>query len=107
MINNIIAGAGISVSSPYRQHVSVTGSVRWNGALHILEVMDQANWLPLYNSYDTTTVTMSQEYINAIEWARKKMLEEEKILALCEQHPGLKDLKEKYELMLVLTRATF
>jgi ADP-heptose:LPS heptosyltransferase len=67
-----------------------------------MEVMDGLNWLPIYNG--TATVELTPEVQMAITWTKRKMKEEAELLDLCKQHPGLLEAKEKFEIMLALTK---
>jgi hypothetical protein len=76
------------------------GNMRFNTATQNTEVFDGYNWLTL--STNNATVGLSSEAERAIEWAKDKMQEEQRLLELMEQHPGLKDLHEKLEIMKAL-----
>ena len=80
----------------------VTGVVRWYAPGSRLEVMNENTWIPLHGGQ--VTIHPDPELGSAMEWAKRKMAEEQQLKALCEKHPGLKDVKEKYEVMLALVR---
>ena len=109
MMNNIRAGLGLEVISPYQPQLDKTGVVRWNGVTHQLEVMSNDGynynnqWIPLTTPGEMQ-IGLSPAYENAVHWAMIKMHEENKLKELLDKHPGLKDLKEKYEVMLALVR---
>lgn len=46
-----------------------------------------------------SNVGLDQETANVIEWVKRKMEEEEKLDDLCEQHPGLKECRNAFEVM--------
>ena len=103
MINSIVGSHGISVmpgSSPY---VTQTGVVRWNGNRQQLEVMDHSNWIPLSNGA-SWMVSPDTNLNNVMNWAMIKMAEEQQLKVLMDKHPGLKDTKEKFDIMLALVR---
>ena len=64
--------------------------------------MSNDSWVPFNESCGSIMLDMST--LSAIEWVQKKMSEEAKLNELCQEHPGLKDLKEKYEIMLALVQ---
>jgi hypothetical protein len=54
-----------------------------------LEVYDGASWLPLQSSYPTIELDgVTQE---AIQWTRRKMEEEKRMLELARNHPTVAD----------------
>jgi len=110
MANNIKSGPGIEIlNSSYSPSVSHTGMVRWNGTTQLLEVMTNeptiynAQWVALSNGSELM-VSIDPTYRIAFDWAVKKMTEEAKLKDLLAKHPGLKNLKEKYEVMLALVQ---
>jgi len=103
MSNEPIGGFGILVSRGYQPYISQTGITRWNGANQRLEVMGNGNdWHTLDDSHPT--ISLSDDVMSSVLWVQKKIAEEDKISELCEKHVGLKDLKEKYEIMLALVQ---
>jgi hypothetical protein len=65
-----------------------------------LEVYDGSAWVQLANSY--ASVEMTPDAIAILSWGRDKMAEEARIKDLAEQHPGIKDLQQKLEIMIAL-----
>ena len=59
-------------------------------------------WQILSSSSANIGLTSDAEEI--LDWAKNKKLEEEKILAIIEKHPGIKDIKEKLDVMMALVR---
>lgn len=104
MIKNITAQQGLTIAgvSSSNNYVPQTGMVRWNGSTQQFDVMDQQNWIPLYQ----TDVSIGPDYglTNIMNWARIKMAEEDQLKVLMDKHPGLKDVKEKFDIMLALVR---
>ena len=93
MIRNITSGAGIHVSgsvynSPYIDSTrSSAGMVRYIG--NNLEVYDGSSWLPLQSSYPQIELDgVTQE---AIQWTRRQMEEEKRMLELARNHPAVAD----------------
>jgi hypothetical protein len=75
------------------------GMVRYNSSSQSLEVYDGNAWLGLSGSAD---VGLSPEAQQVMDWAYRKMKEDEQLEVLMEKHPGLKDLHEKFILMKAL-----
>lgn len=105
-MSKLFAGPGIDILTGYMPTLTATGVVRWNGTLQHLEVMTNngnsydTQWIPLPE--EELSITLAVTHEEALHWAMKKMNEENRIQKLLNQHPGLKDLKEKYEVMLAL-----
>ena len=85
---------GPSSANPFQ------GVMRINGTN--IEVFDGSTWLHCNTSYATTGLTDEAELL--LDWARKKRDEELRIKTLAEQHPGIKDLQEKLDMMLALVK---
>lgn len=105
MINNIFnSGPYVSVqnspgASPYvNPSQPMTGLVRYVG--NRLEVYDGSSWQQIGGG--SASVSLTGEAIEILDWAKKKKAEEKKLEELAEQHPGIKDLKEKLDLMVKL-----
>ena len=90
--------------SPYISPGSMSaGMVRYNNSSASLEVYDGNAWLTLSGSAD---VGLTPEAQATLDWAYKKMKEDEQLEELMNKHPGLKDLHEKFELMKALVTET-
>jgi len=93
MIRNITGGAGIQVSgsvynSPYIDSTrSSAGMVRYIG--NNLEVYDGSSWLPLQSSYPT--IELDGMTVEAVQWTRRQMEEEKRMLELAKTHPTVAD----------------
>jgi hypothetical protein len=103
-MTNIVGGPGpgIAVLPGSKPYITNTGVVRWNGSTQNLEVMNGNNWDVLYEP--VTTIEFDLETKMLLGWVKQRILEEKRIAEYCEKHPGLKDVKEKYEVMLALVR---
>ena len=66
------------------------GLIRING--NIMETFDGTRWIPMNTSY--ATVMLKPEYSIILDWAAKKMQEEQQMKVLAEQHPAIADLVE-------------
>ena len=75
------------------------GIVRYNTNMQQMEVYDGLSWHGI-NSH--VTIDLGWDSKQTIEWAHKKMQEEKRLQELMKQHPGLKDLHDKFEMMKVL-----
>ena len=86
---------------------SITGQVRWNGATKCFEVCDNNNssynggWIRIDN---TVQLTSDSQIQSVIEWAKKKMIEDEKIEKLAKEYPAVKDAKEKLDIIIKLVQ---
>ena len=101
-MNNMVGINGVEVmpgSSPY---VNESGVVRWNHLSRQLEVIGQNNWIPLNEGVTSIGLDVVSRAI--LEGLQEWHSEQKRIKDLCEQYPGLKDLKEKYEIMLALVQ---
>jgi hypothetical protein len=79
-----------------------SGVVWWDGNSQQLAVMHDSSKYNITSNNNSTQITLDPTMQAVMMWAQTKMMEEKKIKDLCEQHPGLKDCKERYEMMLVL-----
>ena len=103
MGNHGVVVSGGNTSLPYvNQNVSnpMQGMIRIWGT--DVQVFDGNSWMNLNTSY--ATVGMDHESQIILNWARHKMLEEQELQSLMEKHPGLKDAKDRFEIMLVLVK---
>ena len=78
-----------------------SGMVRYNSNLQQLEVNDGAVWLQLGQS---SSISLTQEAEQALQWAQRQLKREQELDALAAQHPGIKDLREKLEIMVALVK---
>jgi hypothetical protein len=108
MIKGLRGDQGITVSGgdtsvPYiNQNTTnpMTGMMRVWGS--DTQVFDGSSWLNMNSSY--ATVSLDPESQVLLDWARRKMLEEQELQSLMEKHPGLKDAKDRFEFMLALVK---
>ena len=93
MIRNITGGAGIQVSgsvynSPYVDSTRASaGMVRFIS--NNFEVYDGASWLPLQSGYPT--IELDGVTVEVIQWARRRMEEEKRMLELAKTHQTVAD----------------
>jgi hypothetical protein len=76
------------------------GNMRYNPNSHNMEVFDGNAWITMPSQY--ATVSLDHEAVGLLEWARAKRDEELQFKELLEQHPGVRDLKEKLDIMVAL-----
>lgn len=91
-------------ATPYVNNYSGTpgaGMVRYNTNLSCLEVTDGMNW---HQFRPGATIDLSADAQNALSWAYAKMQEERRLEDLMSQHPGLRDLHERFRVMLALVQ---
>lgn len=106
MIRGVNGGAHIIVSGghSYMPHISPgaqsAGMVRYNTNMDCLEVYDGTGWQPIGTAHPT--VELSPLARQAVDWAMRKQREEDELKALMEQHPGLRELHDKLEMMKIL-----
>jgi hypothetical protein len=93
MIRNITGGQGIQVSgsvynSPYIDSTRASaGMIRY--VSNNLEVYDGSSWLPLQSSYPT--IELDGMTVEVVQWARRRMEEEKRMLELAKKHPTVAD----------------
>ena len=93
MIRNITGGMGIHISgsvynAPYVDSTRASaGMVRFIS--NNFEVYDGSSWLPLQSSYPQVELDgITQE---AVQWTRRRMEEEKRMLELAKMHPTVAD----------------
>lgn len=106
MIKGITGNYGINVANqgglPYvNMNNASAGMVRYNGNTNNVEVYDGSSWLTLDTNYPT--ISLDSNVMGVIEWARRKRDEEEELLRLCKEHPGLQEAYERLQIMKALT----
>ena len=107
MIKGLTAGIGLSVSSnnvmPYVSPNTtnpITGMIRVWG--NDIQVFDGSCWLQCNTS--NAVVQLDDDTQSILNWGRRKMAEERDVELLIQKHPGLKDAKDRYEVMLALVK---
>lgn len=109
MITNISGGPGIVVQGGYANQIHMmssspgmpaSGELRYNN--NMVEVFDGSTWRQLNQSY--TNISLDIGMVEAIEWARKKMLEEKELEKLAKEYPILEDAMRDLEVIKTLVR---
>ena len=72
------------------------GNVRFNTSNQSMEVYDGNNWITLYSG--TTFLDLSYRTKEILQWAEKKMEEDQRLEEQCKQYPGLAKARDNYEL---------
>ena len=90
--------------SPMQPYISPgaqgAGQVRYNTNTHHMEVWDGVTWKEISNNY--VSVGLTGEAESLLDWVRTKREEDSRLQALMELYPGVRDLKEKLDLMIAL-----
>jgi hypothetical protein len=87
---------GVPPISPGAQSA---GLLRYNSNTNNIEVYNGLAWFGI----DTNaSIDLSSNAKETLTWAYNKMQEEKRLKDLMDQHPGLKDLHDKFEMMRVL-----
>ena len=108
MIKHLQGGPGISISGglsnlPYiNTSMLSSGQLRYNGSTQNIEVYDGNIWLNMSSS--APIVQLDARAIRVLDWAEKKMSEEEDLERRMKDHPGLKDAYEQFQVIDALTR---
>ena len=95
MIKSISAGPGLAVANgsqsyPYiNMNNASAGMVRYNGNTHNFEVYDGNTWMVMYMA--AATVTLDYDVQNILNWAKDKMLEDQRIKDLAKINPTVAD----------------
>ena len=97
---------GVMGATPPNTYINNTyglqgvGNVRYNTTNQVFEVFDGNMWMQLSMAH--AQIGLSHEAESILDWARQKQAEEERIMKLAEEHPGIRDLKEKLDVMIAL-----
>ena len=108
MIKSIAAGPGLAVAGhastyPYvNMNNASAGMVRYNGNNSNFEVYDGSTWMTMYSS--AARMPLDYDVQNILNWARDKMLEDQRLKELAQKHPGIADLQQKLDIMIALVQ---
>lgn len=103
-MNNISGSGHIEVhSNRDHQYISpasgtMAGIIRYANGMY--EVYDGQSWRSMGNNY--ATITLSKAASSAIEWATRKMAEEDRINKLSDRYPEVRSLKERLDILVAL-----
>jgi hypothetical protein len=111
MIKGLTGGSGIYVQYGINNlpYVAPNNSNPMQGMIRVwgndLQVFDGDCWIAVKSSY--STVELTPEIVDILEWAKKKKIEESKMQQLSETHPAVKiaveNLKKAQEHLEVTT----
>jgi len=96
----IQTGGGIPMSPYFSPGAQGAGQMRFNTNSNNIEVWDGVTWKEISNNYASVGLTSEAESL--LDWVRVKRDEEITFKSLLESHPGIKDLKEKLDMMVAL-----
>jgi hypothetical protein len=92
-----IAVSGGNPSIPYISGGQLSaGQMRYNPNMQGIEVYDGSIWHMMSNNYASVDLTSDATAI--LDWAKRKMLEEQRIDELCKKYPGLEKARVNFEL---------
>jgi hypothetical protein len=80
-----------------------SGQVRWNGNIKCFEVCDNNNGM-WYKIDNTVELSSDPQTHQILEWAKKKMAEDERLDKLAKEYPAVKDAKERLDIILKLVQ---
>jgi len=114
MIDNILSGSAYLNVASYAGSTYINGyaglqgvgNMRYNTTSQKTEVFDGNNWITLQSG--SATVSLSVEAVSILHWAEKKMIEEQQLAKLAQEHPTIKSLvdeinKRKEQIKMVQT----
>lgn len=93
MIKGLTGGAGVEVSSGYPAvpYIPMNHENPMQGMIRVwgtdLQVFNGSSWTVMPSSY--ATVTLDEHTLTLLDWARKKMIEEEALISLPNDHPAV------------------
>lgn len=106
MITGIMAGKHLHVtntggSNYYNSsNQPMSGMMRYHSGGRV-EVYDGNNW---HQVSSFPTIDLDSTAQTAIDWVIKKQKEESELQSLLDKHPGLREAKEKFDILLALVR---
>lgn len=106
MIKTLTGSRGIVVqggnsSYPYvNMNNASAGMVRYNGNNQNFEVYDGSGWMMLSGNY--SSVELDDDTQSILAWAKARRAQEQQLEKLCQEHAGIRDLKEKLDIMVAL-----
>ena len=99
--SNYVTVSGNYPPTIYNNGQLNVGQLRYNPASQNMEVFDGNMWQILSQG---ATVGLRWDADAAIRWAIEKQKEEASLKERMEQHPGLKDAWDKFQMMDILTK---
>lgn len=71
-----------------------SGMVRYNTNVQQLEAFDGQTWIQIANNQ---SVGLTSDAVDAIHWARDKIIKEQQLKELAKQHPGVADAMQQLQ----------
>ena len=108
MIKHLQGGPGVTISGGMNNMPFIntsmlsSGQLRYNGSTQNIEVYDGTQWLNMSSS--APIVQLDPRAIRVLDWAEKKMNEEEDLERRMKDHPGLQDAYEQFKVMDAMTK---
>jgi hypothetical protein len=96
----IQTGSGIPMAPYFSPGAQGAGQMRFNTNSNNIEVWDGVTWKEISNNYASVGLTSEAESL--LDWVRTKRDEDARFKSLMELHPGIRDLKEKLDVMVAL-----
>jgi hypothetical protein len=101
MLTRITTGVGFqAIQQPNEPYTS--GAIFWDNESRKFSIFDGKRGNEFYPT--NQHIDFSESTKEILLWAAKKMDEEKKLDALCEQHKGLNDAREQFEIMRALCK---
>ena len=92
-----VSVAGGNPSIPYINGNQLSaGQMRYNPNMQSIEVYDGSTWHTMGNNY--VSIDLTPDATAVLDWAKTKMIEEQRIDALCKKYPGLAKARDNFEI---------
>ncbi len=91
--NHVVVSGGNSNTRYINNQGSLSGALRYNNGN--VEVFDGSVWSTLDTNH--CYVDLSSQANDAINWATKKMMEEQTLTSLAQTHPAIKNAYESFK----------
>lgn len=88
-------------TGPYVPHSTDVGQLRYSPSSQSIEVYNGMSWVAVST---TATVDLTPDAQNALTWASQKMQEEIELKRLMQEHPGLEEAYERFQIMKALVQ---
>lgn len=75
-----------------------SGPLYWNRESNRIEVIEVGQYSATKHGLpgSTSVVHLSPDTVEVLDWARRKMKEEQELESLCQSNPALLDLRDKF-----------
>ena len=96
-------GSGIPAGPYFNPGAQGAGQMRFNTNSNNIEVWDGVTWREISNNH--VSVGLTGEAESLLDWAREKRNEDIQLKELLKKSPALKDIHEKFEVVLALVKS--